>query len=400
MKDPRVDRLAALVAGYSLGLGDGQAVRIDGAACSAPLALALYSEALELGANPYLNISLPELDEILLAEGTDEQIEYLSPMSWSEVEALDAMATIWSDENTRALSRVDPVKQAGWLGTRRKLSTRRWERIAEGKMRWCGTLFPTNAHAQDADMSLEDYERFVFRACHVEEATPDATAWWRSTSEALSEHARRLGSVRELRILGPDTDLRVGVEGRTWIAADGQYNMPDGEVFTSPVETVTEGEIRFHFPAIYEGREVEDVRLRFEGGRVVASEAARGGDYLDALLGLEGARVLGEVAFGLNYEIDRFTRNILFDEKIGGTMHFALGSSFEQAGGNNPSGLHWDMVCDLRAEGEVYADGELVWKSGSFLEAGPGAPCSTRGSRGSRTSSSATRSMSSRASSL
>jgi len=144
--------------------------------------------------------------------------------------------------------------------------------------------------------------------------------------------------------------------------------MPDGEVFTSPVETETEGEIRYTFPALYHGREVEDVRLRFEAGRVVHAEAARGGDYLASLLEMDaGARALGEVAFGLNYEIDRFTRNILFDEKIGGTMHLALGSGFPQAGGQNTSGLHWDMICDVRDDGEVYADGELIWKDGRFL---------------------------------
>jgi aminopeptidase len=149
--------------------------------------------------------------------------------------------------------------------------------------------------------------------------------------------------------------------------------MPDGEVFTSPVETATDGEIRFRFPAIFDGREVEDVRLRFEGGRVVAAEAVQGEDYLRSLLDIDdGARVLGEVAFGLNYEIDRFTHNILFDEKIGGTMHLALGSGFAQAGGKNVSGLHWDLICDLRTNGEVYADGELVWKDGRFVaEAAP-----------------------------
>jgi aminopeptidase len=196
----------------------------------------------------------------------------------------------------------------------------------------------------------------------------DPAAHWRLVAASLRNQADELESVRQVRIAGPDTDLVVGVEGRKWIAADGRYNMPDGEVFTSPTETETEGEIRYTFPAIYHGREVEDVRLRFEGGRVVAAEAARGNDYLQSLLDMdEGARVLGEVAFGLNYEIDRFTRNILFDEKIGGTMHLALGSAFPQAGGSNISGLHWDMICDLRADGEVYADGELIWKAGRFV---------------------------------
>ena len=174
--------------------------------------------------------------------------------------------------------------------------------------------------------------------------------------------------MRELRVVGPDTDLTLGVAGRPWVAADGRLNMPDGEVFTSPVETETRGEIRFQFPAIYEGREVEDVRLRFEGGEVTQAEAARGGDYLEALLAMEGARVLGEVAFGLNYEIDRFTRNILFDEKIGGTMHFALGSGFRA--GRRKEQIGPPLGHDLRPArgGEVYADGELVWRAGRFLE--------------------------------
>jgi aminopeptidase len=215
-------------------------------------------------------------------------------------------------------------------------------------------------------MSLAEYEDFVYAACHVHEEDP--ASHWRAVSSGLTARAAELGAVRELRIVGPDTDLRVGVEGRTWLAADGRYNMPDGEVFTSPVETETEGEIRYTFPAVYHGREVVDVRLRFEEGRVVHGEASRGNDYLQSLLEMDpGARVLGEVAFGLNYEIDRFTRNILFDEKIGGTMHLALGSGFSQAGGRNTSGLHWDMICDLRDEGEVYADGELIWKAGRFL---------------------------------
>jgi aminopeptidase len=215
-------------------------------------------------------------------------------------------------------------------------------------------------------MSLAEYEDFVFASCHVHEE--DAAAHWRAVAVDLEARARELAAVRELRIVGPDTDLRLGVDSRVWLAADGHYNLPDGEVFTSPIETETEGEIRYTFPAIYHGREVEDVRLRFEEGRVVAAEAAHGGDYLRSLLDMDdGARILGEVAFGLNYEIDRFTRNILFDEKIGGTMHLALGSGFPQTGGRNTSGLHWDMICDLRDEGEVYADGELVWKDGRFL---------------------------------
>jgi aminopeptidase len=210
-------------------------------------------------------------------------------------------------------------------------------------------------------------------------------------SAQLRERARELEGVRELRIVGPDTDLRLGVEGRRWLPSDGRHNMPDGEVFTSPVETATEGEMYFAFPSIFQGQEVENVRLRFEGGRVVHSEAASGEDYLRALIATDaGSAVLGEVAFGLNYEIDRFTRDILFDEKIGGTMHVALGGGFLESGSQNTSDMHWDLICDLREEGEVYADGELVWKAGPVRRRPGRHACLTPGSRSSQTSSSAT----------
>jgi aminopeptidase len=364
--DPRVERLAQLTIDYSLDLSEGELLRIDAADVAAPLALALYRTALAAGAHPYLNITLDGISELLLEHGSEEQIAHVSPLAWKELETIDALVTVWSEENTRSLTRVDPHRHARHLAAQRALANRRWERIALGELAWCGTLFPTQAHAQDAEMSLEDYEDFVFGACHVEEDDP--AAHWRLVAASLAARAAELEAVHELRILGPDTDLRVGVAGRKWLAADGRYNMPDGEVFTSPTETETEGEIRYSFPAVYHGREVEDVRLRFVGGKVVAAEAARGEAYLESLLDMDdGARVLGEIAFGLNYEIDRFTRNILFDEKIGGTMHLALGSAFPQAGGSNSSGLHWDMICDLRDEGELYADGELIWKAGRFL---------------------------------
>jgi aminopeptidase len=366
MRDARVERLADLIVHYSLELREGQVVRLDGFDVAAPLALALYRSALEAGAHPYTSLTLDGLAELLVEHGSEEQLTYISPIQWHELESLDALVTIWSEHNTRSFTRADEGKHSRLIAAHRQLSNRRWERIANEEMRWCGTLHPTHAHAQDADMSLGDYEAFFFAACHTDKDNP--SRHWKEVARSLGARAKELEAVRELWILGPDTDLRVGVAGRKWMAADGRYNMPDGEVFTSPVETETEGQIRYTFPAIFQGREVEDVRLRFEGGRVVHAEASRGDTYLQSLLAMDdGARVLGEVAFGLNYEIDRFTRNILLDEKIGGTMHLALGAGFQQAGGKNSSALHWDMICDLRTGGEVYADGDLIWKDGVFL---------------------------------
>jgi aminopeptidase len=380
VKDPRVERLADLIADYALDLREGQVLRVDGYEAAAPLAVALFRSALRAGAHPYTNLTLDGLHEILVAAGNDEQLQYISPIAWRELEELDAQVTIWSESNTKSFTRADERRHGMLIGAQRRLSKRRWERIAAGELAWCGTLHPTQAHAQDADMSLEEYERFFFAACHADE--PDPAAHWRSLAQTLAERAAQLAPVRELRIVGPDTDLRVGVAGRTWLPADGRLNMPDGEIFTSPLETETEGEIRFTFPAIFQGREVEDVRLRFRQGKVVSAEASRGERYLRELLELDdGASVLGEVAFGLNYEVHRFTRNILLDEKIGGTMHLALGAAFEQAGGRNTSALHWDLICDLRAEGEVFADGELLWKAGVFVEE-PQPAAAAAGSRG------------------
>jgi len=367
MSDPRYDRLAELVLDHSLRLQPGEVLRIDAAVVASPLVLPLHREAIKRGAHAYAALDLDGLKELLVEHGSDEQLEFVSPIELREMDAIDASITIWSEENTRSFSRVDTERRQRQLAAQRQVAIRRRDRIARGEHRWCGTLSPTEGHAQDADMSLREYEDFVFRACHV--LDDDPVGHWRRVGEVLQARAEELGSVRELRILGEDTDLMVVVDGRTWRAAHGRQNVPDGEVYTSPIESGVNGTIRFGLPAVFNGGEIDDPRLRFEDGRVVAAEAAGGEAYLQSLLRLdEGASGVGEIAFGLNYEIDRFTRNILFDEKLGGTLHLALGMGFQDLGGLNRSALHLDLICDLRREGEVYADGELVWRNGSFLQ--------------------------------
>ncbi len=366
MRDPRYDRLAELLVEHSLELKPGQVLRIQGGTVAAPLILALHAAALGRGAHAYAAVELEGMRELLVADGTFEQIDFVSPIELREQDAIDAAVTIWAHANTRSFTRLDPERHQRHIAAERQLAIRRRDRVSRGELRWCGTASPANGDAQDAGMSLADYEEFVFRACHV--LDDDPIGHWRRASEELKLRAAELGAVSELRIVGEDTDLTIGVEGRTWRGAFGLQNMPDGEVYTSPIETAVEGTIRFGFPAVFEGREIDDLRLRFAEGRVVSAEAAGGLGYLDALLDMdEGARGIGEVAFGLNYEIDRFTRNILFDEKIGGTMHIALGMGFADLGGLNRSSLHLDLICDLRREGEVYADGELIWRAGRFV---------------------------------
>jgi aminopeptidase len=367
MRDPRYDRLADLIVRYSLKLEPGQTVSIEGIAEGKPLLLALYRAALAAGAHAQVMPRFEEPEEILLAEGSDEQLAWVSELERHRVARIDARVTLYSETNTRRHTGVDPLRHAAYVSARRTLANEFNDRVDSGDARWCGTLYPTAGHAQDAGMSTTEFEDFVFRACHVD-GTEDPVAFWEGFGAELRARAASLDAVKELRLLGEGTDLTLGLDGRRWLTGDGTHNMPCGEIFTSPVETATRGEIAFAMPAQFAGQEVEGIRLRFEEGRVVHAEARAGEEHLRSLLAMDdGASILGEAAIGLNYGIDRHTGNTLFDEKIGGTIHLALGLGFAQAGGLNRSALHWDIVTGLGADGEIQADGETVWRGGRFL---------------------------------
>jgi aminopeptidase len=364
--DPRVERLADVVCRHSLGAKPGELMLIEAPAIAEPLVVELVKAALEAGALPRVRVASEGAQLAFLSEASEEQLRTLLPSALPEMEAIDLRVAIHASANTRELSGVDPARMAALQDSRRPVMDRYMQRSAAGELRWCVTAFPCQAFAQDADMSLQAYEDFVYRAgwLHLD----DPVAAWESFAGRLREIADRLAGVRELRVVAEDTDLTVGVEGRRWIPCHGDRNFPDGEVFTGPIETATRGDVRFSFPAIFSGREVDDVRLRFEGGRVVRSEAAGGAELLSQMLAIDdGASILGEFAIGTNYGVERFTKQILFDEKIGGTCHMAVGAGYPETGSTNTSGLHWDMVCDLRSGGEIYADGELIHREGRFL---------------------------------
>ncbi len=366
MADPRLATLANVLVRYSLDVKPGQLLRISGPALCAPLIVEAYREAISAGANAFTRISIDGLDEIFLKQATDDQIRFVSPMARDEVERIDAELGIWAHYNTRSLTGVDPKRQAMRRQATREISERFLARAAAGELRWCGTQYPTQADAQDAEMSLAEYEEFVFGACLLDR--PDPVAAWEQVRSEQDEAVRALEARDELHLIGENIDLRVRTGGRKWINCAGEHNFPDGEIFTAPIEDSTEGWVRFSFPAIYGGREVNGIRLRFSEGRVVEASAEKGEDLLKAMLDLDaGSRTLGEFAFGTNYGIKRFTRNILFDEKIGGTVHMALGAAYPETGGTNRSGVHWDMICDMRTDGEVRADGEVVYRGGRFL---------------------------------
>ena len=366
MADTWRERLAQVLVDYSAAVEPGHLVLLETTLLAAPLLRALYRRVLAAGGHPQVRVGLEGAAEALLAEGSDEQLEWVNPMRQEEFERADARILAEADSNTRHLSGIDPARQARMARSRESLRDRYLERAAAGELRSVITLYPTNAAAQDAHMSLSQYEDFVYRAGLLDRDDPVAA--WRELGERLRRLAERLGRTRELRVVTEGTDLTVGVEGRTWIPCDGKENFPDGEVFTGPVETSVEGHIRFTYPATFSGRMVRDVELRFEGGEVVDARAADGQDFLREMVALDpGARRVGEFAFGMNDAVQEFTGHTLFDEKIGGTMHLALGKSYPESGGVNRSALHWDLVCDLRSGSEVYADGEPVYRDGAFL---------------------------------
>ncbi len=365
MPDPRHQKLAQVLVSYSLGIKPGDKLVIEGSYVAAPLVREVYREAIRAGAHIKTRIGVDGLGEIYFREASDEQLKYISELDRFEIDYYDAALSIWADVNTKGLSGVDPARMALASGAHVSLQKRYLERIGKGELSWCGTQFPTHANAQDAGMSLSDYEDFVFGAGMLDQADPVAA--WRKVHDTQQHIADFLDQHNEIHIVAPDTDITYRVAGRKWINCAGTENFPDGEVFTGPIENSVNGTVRFSYPAVYGGREVEDVRLTFEAGKVVKASALRGQEFLDAMLDTDaGSRFLGEVAFGLNYNIQRFSRNMLFDEKIGGTMHMALGASLPESGGQNESGIHWDMVCDLHA-GKVFADGQLIYENGKFV---------------------------------
>jgi aminopeptidase len=366
MRDERAERVADILVDYSIPVTAGQLVSIRGPYVAEPLMIALYKRCLERGAHAILRPSLPQAEPYFYRFATDPQLEYVWETDRWLIENLDATFSIIADTNTRALTRVDPERQAIVSRARRPLADRFLERSAKGEARWNVTLYPTDAHAQDAEMSLAEYEDFFYGACLID--AEDPVREWKKVAARHAELIAWMDGRNEVHLEGEGTDLVLEVGGRTFIAADGEENFPDGEVFTGPVEDKTRGHITFSYPALYGGRAVEGVELVFEEGRVVEASATKDEGFLVKTLDTDpGARVLGELGIGTNFGIERFTGEPLLDEKIGGTIHLALGASYPETGGTNQSAIHWDMVCDLRAGGRITVDGDVLLEDGHLL---------------------------------
>ncbi len=365
MRDPRVENLARILVEHSTRVSKGDVCAIEGPAAAEPLVRAVYERVLKAGGHPIVSMEPDGAIATFFEYASDEQIDWISPTSRFIAEEADVRIRLMASENTREMSGIEPAKQTQRQKAMAPLMATMMERAASGEHRWALTIFPTNAYASGAAMSLGDYEDFYFGACLAN--ADDPVAAWKTASEETHRLAEWIEGHEEVRITGPGTDLTLGIAGRHFIAADGTHNLPDGEFFTGPIEDSAEGEITYQLPATYAGREVAGVRFRFERGRVVDASAERGEQFLLEMLDTDdGARRLGELGIGTNFGITRGTGEILLDEKIGGTVHLAVGRSYPDTGGRNESAIHWDMICDLREGGRITVDGTVLQEDGRF----------------------------------
>ena len=366
MRDERLEKLAKLLVKYSTKVTPGDFVYIHCDEVATPWAKAVAREAVKAGGHVEVVLTSDEIQEVILKESTEEQLREGNLLNETLLAKADVWLTAWGSRNPKFGTNIHPdqvkfssIGAKGW----RKLYS---ERMGDGSLRWCGTQFPAMGDAQEAGMSLEEYEDFVYGAGLLFEEDP--VAEWTKISKEQDRWIAYLNTKKTIRIVSEETDVTASVDGRVWINCDGQVNFPDGEIFTSPVEDSVNGHVYFEFPLIYAGKEIQGIRLEIEKGRIVKASAEKGEELLMTILDTdEGARTFGELAIGTNYGIKNITKNILFDEKIGGTFHMAIGDSFPEAGGMNRSVIHWDMIGELRKTGRIYADGELFHENGQFL---------------------------------
>lgn len=354
MVDPRIQKAADILVNYSTKIKEGEYVQIITSPAAQELTLEIYKKALQKGAYVTIKNSMPGSTAVYYKYASKKQLEHFPEISFAEIKKTNVIIAISAPENTRELTNVDPKL----ISLRQKITNK----IDEWRVkhtRWVLFDFPTQALAQEAEMSLPEFEDFVYSATNVD---------WEKESLRLNKICELVNKTDKVRIVSKDTEISFSIKGRNCVAGDGSCNMPDGEVYTSVVENTANGKISFTYPTIYGSRELEGVVLEFKGGKVINATAKKNQDFLNAMLDQDkGARYIGEFGIGLNYNIKKHIKNILFDEKIGGTIHLALGRSYEECKGKNKSVLHWDMICDLRSGGKLYFDGKLVYKNGNLV---------------------------------
>ncbi len=356
---------ANLLVHYCLEIQPEDKLYVRATTLAEPLVREVFRAAVAAGAVAEVDFEFREQRRIFLQEARGEQLKYVSPFFRQAMESFDAYLYIRAPFNLRETQNIDKAKSKIRQEAFAEVNKIYFERTATRDLRRSLCQYPTQANAQEAGMSLEEYEHFVFSACKLYDENPVES--WLKVRETQQQIVDFLDQRETVQYKGEGIDITFSTKGRKWINSDGRTNMPSGEVYTSPVEDSVNGVIHFSYPAVYMGHELEGVTLWVKDGYVERWEARRGKDFLDHIFTLEGTRRFGEAAIGTNYGINRFTKNILFDEKMGGTVHMAIGQSYLQAGGKNQSSVHWDMITDMRNGGEVFADGEKIYENGRFL---------------------------------
>lgn len=356
MVDPRLKKQAEILVDYSLKFKKGENVAILAEFQARPLVLELYKLLIKRGAGEVkVHFSDYEFTEAYFKNASKKQIDHFPQLEYDEMKKMDCYIRIGSPSNTRGLTGVDASKIMARQKVVRPILNYRID-----KTRWLVTKYPTNAQAQEAGMSLSEYSDFVLSAI--------VDVDWPKLHKQQEKLKRLVDKTEKVRLVGEKTDLSMSIKGRTAINSSGTYNMPSGEVFTSSVEDSAEGVITYTYPALYMGREFHDVRLEFKKGKVVRATSDKGEKDLNKILDTDmGARFIGELGLGNNYKIQKFTKDILYDEKIGGSIHIALGRGYKDTLSKNESAIHWDMIKDLRKGGEIYFDDKLVQKNGKWL---------------------------------
>lgn len=365
MSDPRIDKFAQILVDHSAQIKPGDRVAIEATTAAEPLIKALYATILERGGFPYLLVDFPEMEEILFKSASDAQLEVTPIFRSLAYDEFESRIRIHSVMNTRALAEVDPRRQKLRQKAQASILETQMRRGADRSFKWVTTLYPTAGLAAEAGMSQEEYADFVFHACHAD--ADDPVALWTAVKNNQAEVIQRLTGHDKVALKGPNVDLRLSIKGRKFVNCFGLNNMPDGEIFTGPVEDSLNGWVKFTYPAIYNGVMVEGVELTFTDGKVSNARAEKNQALLLEMLESDaGAKHVGEFAIGTNNDITRFSRNILFDEKLGGTFHMALGAGYPETGSLNKSIIHWDMICGMKEDSEIRVDGEVVYRNGKF----------------------------------
>jgi aminopeptidase len=358
-------KYADLLTHYCLQIGKGDRVYISSSHLAEPLLQELIVSISQAGGHPVMSLSIAEQERLKLENSSLEQLDFVNPLLDHVFDSFECYLAVRAPFNLREGNNVDGEKRKRAKAAMRPNMEKYFARTASGEMRRSLCQFPTQASAQEAGMSLKEYEHFVYQSCYLLDEDPVAS--WQKVHDYQQKIVDHLNGKKAVHYKGPNIDIHFNTEGRTWINSDGKNNMPSGEVFTAPVEDSVNGHVRFSYPSIYQGQAVEGVELEVKDGEVIKWTAEKGQEVLDHIFSIEGARRFGEAAVGTNMNIQRMTNNILFDEKIGGTIHMAIGQSYGQCGGKNQSSVHWDMITDMKDGGEITVDGEKVYQDGKFL---------------------------------